>query len=214
MDAPSSIERTLRRILDEAVIVAVRLGEADPLIDVCQALTRGGLIVLEITLTTPGALRAIEALTGDNNLIVGGGTVLSPDDVRRVAGAGGRFVLSPVTNDAVIAEAHKHGLVAVPGSATPNEILRAYQSGADLVKVFPSGPLGGPDYLKRIRGPLPGIPLVPTNGPTAADLADYFAVGAVAVGVGGEELFAPGFTPDTVERAARRIRDAVDATHR
>lgn len=214
MNSSKAIEHTLHRVLDEGVIVAVRLGASEALIDVCHAIARGGLVVLEITLTTPGALGAIETLAADPDLVVGGGTVLSTDDVRRVAAAGGRFALSPVTDDAVIEEAHEHDLLVVAGTATPTEILRAHRSGADLVKVFPSGPLGGADYLKRVRGPLPHISLVPTNGPTADDLADYFAAGAVAVGVGGEELFAPGFTLDTVEKASRRIREAVDAFRR
>ena len=214
MDTRDQIRHTLTRVLVDGVIVAVRLADGNKVVDACRALARGGLSVLEITLTTPGALEAIETLADDSKLLVGGGTVLSVDDARRVRDAGGRFALSPVTDVGVIEEAHALGLLAVPGTATPTEIVHAHRSGADLVKVFPAGSLGGPDYLRRVRGPLPNIPLVPTNGPTAADIADYLAAGAVAVGVGGDEFFAPGFTPETVEQAARRIRESFDSARR
>lgn len=213
MNTTDRIGEAKNRLLREAVVVAVRLGSRAPVLDTCRAIARGGIRVIEVTLTTPGALDVIEALSRDADLLVGGGTVLTPDDARRVADAGGRFALSPVVDAAVIEEAHRLGLLAVPGTATPTEILTAHRSGADLVKVFPSGPLGGPDFLRKVRGPLPDIPLVPTSGPTAETIAGYFDAGAVAVGVGGEELFPRGFTPKTVEKAARRISDAVEKAH-
>jgi len=178
-----------------------------------MAAVRGGLSLLEITLTTPGALRAIEALSRENGAIPGGGTVLTPDEVRAVAEAGGRFVLSPVFDRAVVDEAHRLGLLAVPGASTPTEILAAHRHGARMVKVFPAAALGGAAYLRAIRGPLPDIPLVPTNGITAATIADYVAAGAVVVGVGGE-VFPPNFTLDHVEAASRRVRHAMDAARR
>ncbi|MCZ6766550.1 MAG: bifunctional 4-hydroxy-2-oxoglutarate aldolase/2-dehydro-3-deoxy-phosphogluconate aldolase [bacterium] len=207
----SSIQKTLDRILDAGVIVAVRIGPGAPVLDICEALAAGGLSVLELTLTTPGALDAIAMLSTDEDLVVGAGTVLSREDVRNVAEVGGRFTFSPVFDPDVLDEAKEHGLLAVPGTSTPTEILKAHRYGARLVKVFPAGPLGGPAYLRVIRGPLPNIPLVPTSGPTADSLADYVGAGAVAVGVGGVELFAEGFTVSTVKAAARRIRQAMDA---
>lgn len=164
--------------------------------------------MLEITLTTPGALDAIRALSKED-VVVGGGTVLSIEDVVRVAAAGGRFTLSPVYNPGVMDEAHLHGMLAIPGASTPTEILAAHQHGAHMVKVFPAGPLGGPAYLRAIRGPLPDVPLVPTSGATAETLHEYLDAGAVAVGV-GNEVFPPGFTLASVENAARRVRDAMD----
>lgn len=213
--SPRNREETLRRILDDGAIVAVRLGVdaidgAAGLVDVCRAVARGGLRVLEVTLTTPHALKAIQVLSKDDAVVVGGGTVLTVEDVRSVAKAGGQFAFSPVVDTAVIEEAHRHGLVAVPGTSTPTEMLLAHRAGADLVKVFPSGPLGGADFLRKVRGPLPDIPLVPTSGPTAASLAEYLDAGAVAVGVGGEELFPSGFTLQHVETAAKRVHDAMD----
>jgi len=205
-----TIEATRAAILEEAVILCVRLGEGADVAAACRAAAAGGLRVLELTLTTPGALDAMRTLSRDPRLVVGAGTVLDPEQVGAVAEAGGRFALSPVFDPAVVDEAHRAGLLAVPGAATPAEILRAHRHGARLVKIFPALALGGPAFLRAVRGPLPDVPLVPTNGPTAATLADYFDAGAAAVGVGGE-VFTPGFTGATVEAAARRVREAVTA---
>lgn len=197
----------------DGVFLCVRLGRGAPLVEACRAAVRGGLKVLEITLTTPGALEAIKQLAGEAGVVVGGGTVLTRDDARAVAKAGGRFALSPVFDPAVVDEAHRLGLLAVPGTATATEVLAAHRHGARLVKLFPAAALGGPAYLRALRGPLPGVPLVPTNGITAENLADYVAAGAVAVGVGGD-VFPPNFTLEHVEAAARRIRLAMDAARR
>jgi 2-dehydro-3-deoxyphosphogluconate aldolase/(4S)-4-hydroxy-2-oxoglutarate aldolase len=204
------IERTRSSLLAEGAILCIRLGEGGRVVEACRAAARGGLRVLELTLTTPGALEAMEALARDPDLLVGGGTVLAPAEVATVAAAGGRFVLSPVFDPEVVDEAHARGLLAVPGAATAAEILAAWRHGARLVKLFPSGPLGGPAYLRAVRGPLPDVPLVPTSGPTAETLADYLAAGAVAVGVGAE-VFPPGWTPASVEAAARRVHQALAA---
>ena len=187
----------------------MRLDREDGLVESCRAAAAGGLCLLEITLTTPGALNAIRALAGDDELTVGAGTVLTIEDVRRVADAGGRFAMSPVLDPEIVAEAHRLGLLAVPGGGTATEILAAHGTGAHLVKVFPSGPLGGPEFLRKVRGPLPHIPLVPTSGPTADNLGDYLDAGAVAVGM-GSEVFTSGFTTESVERAARKLRTAMD----
>jgi len=205
------IERAVRDVLADGVFLCVRLPAGAPLVDACRAAVRGGLKLLEITLTTPGALEAIATLARDEGVVAGGGTVLTREDVRSVAAAGGRFALSPSFDPDVVDEAHKLGLLAVPGAATATEILAAHRSGARMVKVFPAAALGGPAYLRAIRGPLPDIPLVPTNGITSETIRDYVEAGAVAVGVGGE-VFPEGFTLAHVEAAARRIRGAMDAT--
>ncbi|MDH4037516.1 MAG: bifunctional 4-hydroxy-2-oxoglutarate aldolase/2-dehydro-3-deoxy-phosphogluconate aldolase [Candidatus Krumholzibacteria bacterium] len=208
--APDAVELTLRDVLADGVFLCVRLGAGAPLVDACRAAVRGGLSVLEITLTTPGALRAIEAMAKEAGAIPGGGTVLTPDDARRVADAGGRFAMSPVFDPDVVDEAHRLGLLAIPGTSTPTEILAAHRGGARLVKVFPAAALGGPAYIRAVRGPLPDIPLVPTNGITPDTVADYLAAGAVMVGVGGD-VFPPGFSLEHVEAASRRVRAAMNA---
>lgn len=203
------IERTRNEVLKEGVILCIRMGADDPVLDACRAALDGGLRVLEITLTTPGALKIISELAMDERAIVGGGTVLTPDDARAVSIAGGRFALSPAFHPQVVDEAHLHGLLSIPGTATPSEMLAAYRHGAMAIKVFPSGQLGGPAYLKAVRGPFPDMPLVPTCGPNSENVAEYFEAGAVAVGLGAE-VFPPGYTLEGVEKAARRVKEAVD----
>lgn len=203
------IEATLQEVLADGVFLAVRLGPGAPVAEVCRAAIRGGLTVIELTLTTPGAPEAIRALAAEGKGVIGAGTVLTVEDARRVAECGARFAMSPVLDEEVIAESHRLGMLAVPGAGSATEILRAHRAGARLVKVFPSGPLGGPDFLRKIRGPLPHIPLVPTSGPSAETMADYVAAGAAAVGV-GSEVFAPGFSLGSVEGAGRRLRRAMD----
>ena len=207
-DSLPVIERTRRRILDEGAILCIRLNDGGSALEACRAAARGGLGVLEIALTTPGALDLIRTLSAEQDLLLGAGTVLSPADVRAVDEAGGRFVMSPVFDPAVVDEAHRRGLLAVPGTATPTEILAAHRHGALMVKVFPSGQLGGADYIRRVRGPLPEVALVPTSGPTSQTLADYLAAGAVAVGI-GPEVVSDGFELAEVEAAARRIWSAL-----
>jgi 2-dehydro-3-deoxyphosphogluconate aldolase/(4S)-4-hydroxy-2-oxoglutarate aldolase len=204
---PSTIAETRESALAHGVFLAVRLTGDAPVVELCRAAARGGLRVLEITLTTPGALTAIEALAGEADLLVGGGTVLTAGQARDVARAGGRFALSPVYDPAVGDAAREHGLLYVAGAATPLEILTAHRGGSDPVKVFPAGPLGGPEFLRLVRGPLPEVRLVPTSGPTAENLHEYLAAGAVAVGV-GRDVLAPPATPASVEAAARRVAEA------
>ena len=170
MAQKDSIDQTMAEVIADGAILAVRLGSRDSVVQVCRAAIRGGLRVLELTLTTPGALDAIEELAAEKDVIVGAGTVLEPSDVEQVAARGGRFALSPVFEPAVIETAHRLGLLAVPGAGTPTEILKAHRAGAKMVKVFPSGALGGPEFIRSVRGPFPHFRLVPTSGPTAENL--------------------------------------------
>ena len=209
-DEKESIERTREELLRQGVVVAIRMPTASSLVEACRAIVRGGLRVLELTLTTPGALDAIEVFAHEEGVLAGAGTVLTPQQVNDVAARGGRFVMSPVVDLPVLHEAQRLGLLVIPGAGSATEILAAHRAGAPLVKVFPSGALGGPEFLRAVRGPLPDIPLVPTSGPTAENLHEYLEAGAVAVGV-GRDVLAPGRTLDAIEAASRRVREAVDA---
>jgi 2-dehydro-3-deoxyphosphogluconate aldolase/(4S)-4-hydroxy-2-oxoglutarate aldolase len=208
--ADDPVRRTLDAVLADGVVLCLRQPTGEGIVEACRAAARGGLRVLEMTLTTPRALEAMAELSRDPGLLVGGGTVLTPASVREVAKAGGRFALSPVFDPEVVDEAGRCGVLAIPGAGTAAEILRAYRHGVPVVKVFPSAALGGPAFLRYLKGPFPDIPLLPTSGPTSENLADYFGAGAVAVGI-GQEVFHPGFTLASVEEAARRVRRAVDA---
>lgn len=204
------IDATRKDLLADGIVVCVRMEDTAAAAEACAAVLAGGLRVLEITLTTPGALALIARFAADERALVGAGTVLTAKSVAAVAAAGGRFALSPVYDAEVAAAAQAADLLYIPGAATPTEIRGAQAAGCGLVKVFPAEALGGPAYLRAVRGPLRGVGLVPTSGPDSRNLADYVAAGAVAVGVGGE-LFPPGWTAASAEETARRLRAAMDA---
>lgn len=176
----------LQRIRVGRVVAIVRLRKEAPLVRVAEALVEGGITALEFTLTSPGAVAAIEqsrARFGDD-VIVGAGTVLDVAEARRCLDAGAQFLVSPGFDRAVVTTARDAGTLAMPGALTPTEIVTAWQAGADVVKVFPARSFG-PRYIADLLAPLPRIPLMPTGGVDETNAADYLEAGAVGVAVGG-----------------------------
>jgi 2-dehydro-3-deoxyphosphogluconate aldolase/(4S)-4-hydroxy-2-oxoglutarate aldolase len=182
---PQAREAIVRRITALGALAVVRLPRADDVLPVAQALHAGGVSAIEVTMTVPGALHAIERLArqGDEGLLIGVGSVLDAETARRAVEAGARFVVSPVFRAEVVEEAQRHGAAALPGAFTPTEILRAHEAGADLVKVFPSDALG-PAFIKGVLAPMPFLRLVPTGGVTPANAGSWIRAGAAAVGLG------------------------------
>ncbi|MFM1871610.1 MAG: hypothetical protein RL398_1032, partial [Planctomycetota bacterium] len=170
-----------------------------PALDAARA---GGFRILEVTLTTPGALQHVAALARDPEILVGAGTVLTIDDAKAAMAAGAKFLVSPVTDPQIISFCRQHDLLSVPGAYTPTEMMMAHRAGADIVKLFP-GPANGPEFLKAIRGPLPFLKVFPTSGVTEDNLDAWFAAGAFGLG-----FVASLFVPE--ELAARRF-DAIAA---
>ena len=163
----------------------IRVSQAEGLIRIAQALQDGGISCVEITMTTPGALRAIEEASEElTGVIMGAGTVLDATTARQAILAGAEFLVTPTVELDVIEMAHRYGKVVIPGAMSPTEILTAWEAGADMVKVFPASVLG-PSYLKAVRGPLPQIPLVPTGGITADNAGEFIRAGAAMVCAGG-----------------------------
>ncbi|MEY4673077.1 MAG: hypothetical protein RL148_861 [Planctomycetota bacterium] len=154
-----------------------------------DAAVQGGFRVVEVTLTTPNALGHIRDLARRPELLVGAGTVLTPEEARAAVDAGARFLVSPVTDPAVIQWCFAHDVVSVPGTFTPTEMLAAHRAGADLVKLFPAAP-GGADYVKAVLGPLPFLKVFPTAGVTELNAAEFLRAGAFGVGFVGT-LFVP-----------------------
>jgi 2-dehydro-3-deoxyphosphogluconate aldolase/(4S)-4-hydroxy-2-oxoglutarate aldolase len=180
-----------------------------------RALHEGGVSAIEVTMTVPGALDAIEQLAREmgDELLVGVGSVLAADTARRAVEAGARFVVSPVFVAEVVAESHRQGAAALPGAFTPTEILRAHQAGADLVKVFPSESLG-PSFIRGVRAPMPFLKLVPTGGVTPENAGQWIRAGATAVGL-GSALVDPVLVAKgdfrTITNLARKTTDEVKA---
>ena len=178
-------QATLNDLFNIGVIAVIRADSGEQLVNVCQALSKGGVRACEITMTTPGALEAIASASralGDDALI-GAGSVLDAATARAAILAGARFIFSPILSVEVIEMAHRYDCVAVPGALTPTEILSAWSAGADVVKVFPANHFG-PQYLKDIHGPMPQVKLTPTGGVDLTTAADWIKAGAVAIGVG------------------------------
>ncbi|MGH9419603.1 MAG: bifunctional 4-hydroxy-2-oxoglutarate aldolase/2-dehydro-3-deoxy-phosphogluconate aldolase [Thermoanaerobaculia bacterium] len=170
------------------LIPVIRAESSDIALAVVEALAEAGLGIAEITMTVPGAIKAIAAVEkrfGDK-VLVGAGTVTDEETVRRTVDAGAEFIVSPCLVPGVIEAARREDVAVLPGALTPSEIFQAFRDGADMVKVFPAQNVGGAAYLRALRGPFPEIPLVPTGGVTLDSLGALFDAGAAAVGVGSE----------------------------
>ncbi len=176
------------RMVAEGLIPIIRVSSAKEAVKVADAIKAGGCSLIEVTMSVPGALDTIKELTlkYKDEIIMGAGTVLDTETGRAALLAGAQFIVTPTLNLDLIQLAHRYSAVIVPGAATPTEILTAWTAGADMVKVFPAAQLGGPEYLKALRGPLPQILLVPTGGVNLQNAGAFIKAGATALGVGGE----------------------------
>jgi 2-dehydro-3-deoxyphosphogluconate aldolase/(4S)-4-hydroxy-2-oxoglutarate aldolase len=183
------------------LVAIVRFHDGGDLRGALEALTAGGIDIVEITLDTPGALAAVEEAAGDGRT-VGVGTVLTAKQVRESAAAGARFVVSPGLVPDVVATALEHGLEPIPGAFTPTELIGALDAGARVVKVFPACSVG-PAYVRALRGPFPSVGLVPTGGVGIDDIPAYLEAGASAVALGSELV---GRKAPRTERDLERIR--------
>src|SRR4030066_73585 len=175
-------------MISEGLIPVVRVSSAQEAMDVSDAIKEGGVSLIEITMSVQGAIDVIKELTRKykDEIILGAGTILDPETGRAALLAGAQFIISPTLNLDLIHLAHRYSAVVIPGAMTPTEILSAWNAGADMVKVFPAAQLGGPEYLKALKGPLPQILLVPTGGVNLQNAGAFIKAGATALGVGGE----------------------------
>jgi 2-dehydro-3-deoxyphosphogluconate aldolase/(4S)-4-hydroxy-2-oxoglutarate aldolase len=172
-------------ILDHGRVVGIlRYREAGDLDAVVGVLAEAGVPMIEITLDTPGALDAI-ARAAQAGVTIGAGTVMSADDVRAASDAGAGFVVSPCLIEEVVEGARELGVEPIPGVLSPTELHRAAGMGAEIVKVFPIGSVGGPAFVASLRGPFPEIGLLPTGGVEIDEISAYLQAGANAVGLGG-----------------------------
>lgn len=201
--------------IERAGLVAImRVNSSDSLLAAADAIQEGGVTVIEVTMTTPGALGVIEQVRARNSgeIVFGAGTVLDPETARACILAGAQFIVTPTLNLQTIALCRRYSVPVVAGAYTPTEILTAWEAGADVVKVFPADSLG-PKFIRAVKGPLPQVRLLPTGGITLDNAADFIRAGSAGIGVGGELvsqklLDARDF--DTLTARARQFRAAVD----
>ena len=182
---------TVARLRAVGLIPVIRASSADAAVAVVEALLQAGLTVAEITMTVPNAIDAIGAVAKrfPGKVLVGAGTVTDAETARRAVDAGAEFIVTPCLVPEVrevIEAAHRADVAVLPGALTPTEVFEAFRLGGDMVKVFPAQSVGGAAYLRALRGPFPGIPLVPTGGVTLENVGEMFKAGAAAVGVGTE----------------------------
>jgi 2-dehydro-3-deoxyphosphogluconate aldolase/(4S)-4-hydroxy-2-oxoglutarate aldolase len=181
-------EAILAAIIEAGIVPVVRTENQEGAIRAIEAIFRGGIRVAEITMTVPGAIRALEKVAdkfGDQ-MLLGAGTVLDPETARACMLAGAEFFVTPSLNLKTIEMAKRYSKVITPGALTPTEVLTAWQAGADAVKIFPCSAVGGAKYIKALRAPFPQIEMIPTGGVSVETIGDFLRAGACAAGVGAE----------------------------
>ncbi len=178
----------LQHIHTIGLVPVLRASSASEAIAIADAILAGGVTVLEVTMTVPGAIQVIEQLADHHGekLLIGAGTVLDAETARSCILAGAQFIVSPALDLRTIELCRRYSVPIMPGALTPTEIVTAWQAGADVVKVFPCSALGGAKYLKALQGPLPQIQLIPTGGVSLSTAAEFLAAGAFALGVGSD----------------------------
>lgn len=199
------------------LVPVVRASSADEALQAVEAIKSGGVNILEITMTVPGAVKVIEKVadTYGSDVLVGAGTVLDPETARACLLAGAQFIVSPALNLDTIAMCHRYSAPVMPGVLTPTEVITAWSAGADMVKVFPCGSVGGASYVKNLKGPFPQVKIIPTGGVSLATAAEFIKAGASALGVGTDlvdvKAIRAGNASVVTERAREFIRIVQEA---
>jgi 2-dehydro-3-deoxyphosphogluconate aldolase / (4S)-4-hydroxy-2-oxoglutarate aldolase len=210
-------EQVRARVLEVGIVPVVRASSAKQAIAAAVAVAAGGISIVEVTMTVPGAIDAITQLvkTLGKEVIVGAGTVLDAEAARQCFDSGAEFLVTPGLDLGTVKAANQAGKLIMAGALTPTEVITAWKGGADFVKVFPASAVGGASYLKALRGPLPQIPLVPTGGVNLNTAADFLKAGASALGIGGELILAAALQTGNVAQItelARRYVQIVQQT--
>jgi 2-dehydro-3-deoxyphosphogluconate aldolase/(4S)-4-hydroxy-2-oxoglutarate aldolase len=177
----------LNHIAEVGLVPVIRAETKDEAIRVIDAIEAGGIPLLEITMTVPGALSIIEAVRKrEKSAVVGAGTVLDAETARACILAGAQFIVSPALNVGTIEMCRRYSIATLAGALTPTEVVNAWAAGADVVKIFPCGAVGGPSYIKALKAPFPQIALMPTGGVSLQTAADFIKAGSFALGVGSD----------------------------
>ena len=177
----------INKVLQSGIVAIVRTDNAEKAKKIVEAISAGGIKVIEVTMSVPGAIEVIRELSGycaQTGITLGVGSVLDPETARSAILAGAEYVVTPCLNPDVIKLCNRYQVPSMPGAMSVREVVEAMEAGADIVKVFP-GELLGPQFIKAVHGPIPQAPLMPTGGVTADNVKDWLAAGAVALGVGG-----------------------------
>lgn len=210
---PWTKDKALAQLRALGLIPIVRAPSPEDALMAAEAIIQGGIGIAEITMTVPNAIRVMERVAekfGDK-VLLGAGTILDPETCRAALLAGAEFIVTPALDLRVIETAHRYSKACIPGALTPTEIVTAWQAGADMVKVFPAGPVGGAKYIRALRGPFPYIDFVPTGGVTLETTPEFIKAGAAAVAVGGELVELKALREGKLDVIAANARKFVEA---
>jgi 2-dehydro-3-deoxyphosphogluconate aldolase/(4S)-4-hydroxy-2-oxoglutarate aldolase len=206
----------IKRVLEIGVVPVVRAESAQQAMAAAEAVCAGGIPIVEVTMTVPGAVGVIAQLTKTmgGQVLIGAGTVLDAASARLCLDAGAQFIVSPGFDAETVKLAVQEKILMMPGALTPTEVITAWRAGADFVKVFPCGSVGGPKYIKALKGPLPQVPMIPTGGVNLKTAGEFITAGAAALGIGGELVSAAALRAGdtrTITEAAKQYVEIVRA---
>jgi 2-dehydro-3-deoxyphosphogluconate aldolase / (4S)-4-hydroxy-2-oxoglutarate aldolase len=207
-------DETQRRIVEIGIVPVLRASSAEQALRAIEAVREGGVPIIEVTMTVPGAIGLISRLARDmsSDLLIGAGTVLDAGVARQCIEAGAEFVVSPGLDLATVEQVKQSGKVAISGALTPTEVIMAWKAGSHFVKIFPCGVVGGAKYIKALKGPLPQVRMIPTGGVSLDTVSDLIRAGAEALGVGGEIISQAALDSGetaAISDAAQRFLNAV-----
>lgn len=194
-------ELVRQKILEIGIVPVVRASSGQQAIQAAEAVCAGGIPIVELTMTVPGAIEVIAQLAKSmsKDVLIGAGTVLDAETAQRCLDAGAQFLVSPGTDLLTIGLANQKGVLIMAGALTPTEVITAWKAGSDFVKIFPCGTVGGAKYIKALKAPLPQVPMVPTGGVNLETAADFLRAGASALGIGGELISASALKSGNVK---------------
>ena len=201
------------RIIEIGIVPVIRAASSEQAMQAAEAVCAGGVPVVEVTMTVPGAIEVIARLATSlgPEILIGAGTVLDAETAKRCIDAGAEFIVSPGFDLETVRVVNRTGKLMMAGALTPSEVIAAWKAGSDFVKIFPCGAVGGAKYIKALKGPLPQIEMVPTGGVTLETIGDFFKAGACAVGIGGELADATLMKEGRFDAIAERARQFLTA---
>jgi 2-dehydro-3-deoxyphosphogluconate aldolase/(4S)-4-hydroxy-2-oxoglutarate aldolase len=213
---PETTAQILERV---ALIPVLRARDARQAHALVQAMLAGGVAVVEVTMTVPGAVNLLKELKNEygTKCLLGSGTVTTADQAKATIEAGAEFVVSPSFHPAVIAVTKAHKKLSIPGALTPTEVITAWNEGADYVKIFPCSAMGGASYLSSLLAPFPHLKLIPTGGITHHNAASFLEAGAKAIGVGGDLVSLAAIDegkPEVITEVARTYLKVIEQFRR
>lgn len=210
-----TIEEAISRIHEIGIVPVVRAANLDEARRAVDAICKGGIPIIEITMTVPDAPIMIQELVRHygNSVLTGAGTVTTAKQAEICLDAGAQFLVSPGLSVPAIQAAARRGVLAIPGALTPTEVMAALEAGAQIIKIFPCGSAGGPKHIKALRAPFPNTHLIPTGGVNLGNAAEYFAAGSFALGVGADLVDLAALRANQPAKIIDMAKALVDAVH-